>query len=341
MDRLRNKRAYRVAIVGATGAVGRKLVAILEERRFAVRELVPFASRADGRTVTFGGRSIAIRPIDEDAFEDVDIAFFAAGGSVSRTLVPVAAGAGALVIDKSSVFRLEPDVPLVVPEVNGADIENAPRGIIANPNCSTSQLVLAIAPLHERAGLTRLLVDTYQAVSGAGLEGSEELERGARAALGGATPPPPHTFSRPIAFNAVAQIDSFHPDGFTGEELKVINETRKILHLPDLRVSCTAVRVPVFVGHCEAVSMEFERPLSPDEARAILADTPGVVVMDDPSRSVFPTPLDAEDRDEVFVGRIRTDPSCPNGLHLWCVSDNLRKGAATNAVQIAEHACRP
>ena len=340
MDGLRNRKDYRVAIVGATGAVGRKLVAILEERRFPVGELVPFASRAGGRTVTFGGRTIEIRPIEKDAFEGMDIAFFAAGGSVSRELVPVAAEAGALVIDKSSVFRLEPDIPLVVPEVNGADIERAGRGIIANPNCSTSQLVLAVAPLHEKAGLTRLLVDTYQAVSGAGLGGNEELERGTRAALEGAEPPTPRTFVRPIAFNAVAQIDSFHPDGFTGEELKVVNETRKILHHPTLRVSCTAVRVPVYVGHSEAVSMEFESPLSPDEARSILASTPGVVVMDDPSRSLFPTPLDAEDRDEVFVGRIRTDPSATNGLHLWCVSDNLRKGAATNAVQIAEHACR-
>ncbi|MBW2262498.1 MAG: aspartate-semialdehyde dehydrogenase [Deltaproteobacteria bacterium] len=340
MERLRNKDAYRVAIVGATGAVGRKLVTILEERSFPVLELLPYASRADGRTVAFGGGEIGIRPIQEGSFEGVDIAFFAAGGDVSRELVPAAARAGALVIDKSSVFRLEPDVPLVVPEVNGDDIEQASRGIIANPNCSTSQLVLAVAPLHERAGLTRLLVDTYQAVSGAGLGGIMELEQGTRAVLDRRDPPEPHTFVRPIAFNAVAQIDSFHPDGFTGEELKVMNETRKILHLPDLRVSCTAVRVPVFVGHCEAVNMQFERPIGPDEAREILASTPGVVVMDDPSACVFPTPLDAADRDDVLVGRIRTDPSCTNGLHLWCVSDNLRKGAATNAVQIAEHACR-
>ncbi len=340
MERLRGKDAYRVAIVGATGAVGRKLVAILEQRSFPVSELLPFASRADGRSVQFAGRAIGIRPIDGNAFEDVDIAFFAAGGDVSRDLVPVAARAGALVIDKSSVFRLEPDVPLVVPEVNGADIAAASRGIIANPNCSTSQLVLAVAPLHERAGLKRLLVDTYQAVSGAGLGGNEELEQGTRAVLEHREPPEPRTFARPIAFNAVAQIDSFHADGFTGEELKVMNETRKILHHPALAVTCTAVRVPVFVGHSEAVSMQFERPLSPDEARDILASTPGIIVMDDPPASVFPTPLDAEDRDEVLVGRIRTDPSCANGLHLWCVADNLRKGAATNAVQIAEHACR-
>jgi aspartate-semialdehyde dehydrogenase len=340
MDRLREKDSYAVAVVGATGAVGLMLLRILKERSFPLGALLPFASRAGGRTVAFGSNEIAVKPLDEGCFEGVDIAFFAAGGPVSRELVPVAARAGALVIDKSSVFRLEPDIPLVVPEVNGSDIDTAARSIIANPNCSTSQLVMAIAPLHDRSGLTRLTVDTYQAVSGAGLAGSEELEQGSRAALEGRDPPQPGAIARTIAFNAVPHIDKFAEGGFTGEELKVVNETRKILHLPDLKVSCTAVRVPVFVGHSEVVNMEFERPLSPDEARGILASAPGIEVIDDPSKGLYPTPLDAADRDEVFVGRIRRDPTCENGLHLWCVSDNLRKGAATNAVQIAEHACR-
>jgi aspartate-semialdehyde dehydrogenase len=338
---LEQKTGYTVAIAGATGAVGRKVLEILEERSFPVEHLLAFAShRAERRTVRFGDREIEVRPLEEGRFEGVDIAFFAAGGDVSRGLAPGAAEAGALVIDKSSVFRLEPDVPLVVPEVNGGDIAQASRRIIANPNCSTSQLVMAIAPLHARAGLVRLVVDTYQAVSGAGLQGNTDLEEGTRAALEGREPPEPRAVARTIAFNAVPHIDKFGRGGYTVEELKVVNETRKILHLPDLRVACTAVRVPVFVGHSEVVNMEFERPLDPEAARSILARSPGIAVMDDPGSGLYPTALDAEGRDEVFVGRIRSDPSVPNGLILWCVSDNLRKGAATNAVQIAEHACR-
>jgi aspartate-semialdehyde dehydrogenase len=339
MERLENKGDLVVAVVGVTGAVGRKMLELLAERSFPVRELRPLASaRSSGRTVTFASREHEVRPLDAESFEDVDLAFFAAGGSVSREHVPRAARAGAVVVDKSSVFRMEPDVPLVVPECNAADIETAERHIIANPNCSTSQLIVPLAPLHAEAGLTRLVVDTYQAVSGAGVAGVEELTRGTRARLEDAPAPECRAVARPIAFNAVAHIDAFGADGFTGEELKVVNETRKIMHLPHLPVTCTAVRVPVYVGHSEAVTMEFERPLDPERARRILSSTPGVVVMDDPSRAVYPTALDCEDRDEVLVGRIRRDLSCPRGLHMWVVADNLRKGAATNAVQIAEHA---
>jgi aspartate-semialdehyde dehydrogenase len=341
MERTRDRTSFRVAVVGATGAVGRKVLEILAERRFPVSELAAFASeRAGERTVGFAGERIPVRPVSAARWGEVDVAFFAAGGRLSRELVPVAAAAGALVIDKSSVFRLEPDVPLVVPEVNAGDLAGASRGIVANPNCSTSQLVVVLAPLDARAGLRRIVVSTYQAVSGAGLAGSGELEAGTRAALAGEDPPPAAAIARPIAFNAVPRIDAFGEGGYTGEELKVANETRKILHLPDLAVSCTAVRVPVFVGHGEVVNIELDRPLAPAEAREILAASPGIEVVDDPAADLFPTPLDAAGRDEVLVGRIRRDPGVANGLVLWCVSDNLRKGAATNAVQIAEHACR-
>ncbi len=339
MKRLEARGSYVVAVVGATGAVGGKLIEILSERRFPVKELRALASaRSVGRRLHFGQHEIVVRPLEQESFETVDLAFFAAGGSVSREHVPRAAAAGALVIDKSSVFRMDPDVPLVVPECNAADIAAAHRGIIANPNCSTSQLVVPLKPLNDRAGLVRLVVDTYQAVSGAGLRGIEDLTEGTKAALDGIPLPAPRVIAGHIAFSVIPHIDSFGPDGFTGEELKVVNETRKILHLDDLAVTCTAVRVPVYVGHSEAVTMEFRRPLGPDEARELLGATPGVVVKDDPGKRLYPTPLDAAGRDEVFVGRIRRDLSCERGLHMWVVADNLRKGAATNAVQIAEHA---
>jgi len=341
MDRLAGRGRLRVAVVGVTGAVGRKLLEVLEERSFPVADLVPLASDRPGlRTVHWAGREIEVLAAEPSRFEGVDIAFFGAGGDVSRALVPEAARAGALVIDKSSAFRLDPRVPLVVPEVNPADMDEVPLSVIASPNCSTTQLVVAVAPLHARAGLRRLVADTYQSVSGAGLAGIEDLEQGTRAILAGREPPPPTTVTRPIAFNCVPQIGEFDEDGFTDEETKLIRETRRILHLPLLAITCTAVRVPVHHAHSEALTMEFEDPLSPDEARAILSASPGVVVLDDPSRGLFPTPIDAAGRDEVFVGRIRRDPASRNGLHLWCVSDNLRKGAATNAVQIAEHAAR-
>jgi aspartate-semialdehyde dehydrogenase len=339
MDRLKTMSSYTVAVVGATGAVGTKLLEILAERRFPADRVIALASaRSAGRSVVFAGGRLEVEHLEQESFAQVDIAFFAAGGQVSRDHVERAARAGALVIDKSSVFRMDPEVPLVVPEVNAADIETAHRGIIANPNCSTSQLVVAIDPLHREAGLTRLLVDTYQAVSGAGLDGIDDLTASTRATLEGRDQPKMKAIARSIGFNVVPHIDVFKEGGHTGEELKVVHETRKIMHLPELAVSCTAVRVPVFVGHAEAVTMQFARPLSPRRAREILSSTPGVVVMDDPSAGIYPTPLDAADRDEVFVGRIREDLSFSGGLHLWVVSDNLRKGAATNAVQIAEHA---
>ena len=341
MFRMKKREGYVVAVVGATGAVGRKLLAVLEERRFPVGDLRPLASDRPGRrTVPFDGREIEVAPLGDGSFAGADIAFFAAGGEVSRRFAPVAAGAGALAIDKSSVFRMAGDVPLVVPEVNGEDIGGANGGIVASPNCSTSQLVMAIAPLERAARVRRLVVDTYQSVSGAGMKGIADLTDGARAWMEGRAPPPPRAIARPIAFNAVPHIDVFGEGGFTGEELKLMNETRKILHRPDMLVTCTAVRVPVFVGHSEAVTVELDRAMDPAEARSLLAAFPGVAVIDDPGSGAYPTPLEAADRDEVFVGRIRRDPSCPTGLHLWVVSDNLRKGAATNAVQIAEHAIR-
>ena len=337
MFRMKRKDGYVVAVVGATGSVGRKVLAVLEERRFPVAEARPLASDRPGRrTVPFRGHEIEVKPLGEGSFAGADIAFFAAGGDVSRRFAPVAAAAGALVIDKSSVFRMDVDVPLVIPEVNADDIRQAGRGIVANPNCSTSQLVMAIAPLERAARVRRLVVDTYQSVSGAGMKGIEDLEAGVRAHVEGREPPPPRAIARPIAFNAVPHIDRFGDGGFTGEELKLINETRKILHRPDMLVTCTAVRIPVFVGHSEAVTVELTREISPDEARSLLSAFPGVAVIDDPASGSYPTPLEAAGRDEVFVGRIRRDPTCPTGLHLWVVSDNLRKGAATNAVQIAE-----
>ena len=325
-----------VAVVGATGLVGRTMIQILAERDFPVGELRPLASRADGRSVDFGGRHWPVAITTPDAFEGVDIALFSAGGGASKVFAPEAAARGAVVVDNSSQWRMQPGVPLVVAGVNDADAAQH-EGIVANPNCSTMQLMPLFMALRDSVGIERVIVDTYQAVSGTGHKAVAELQGQVRAYVAGEaleTSVYPHQ----IAFNALPHIDVFRGDGYTKEEWKIIVETRKILHLPDLRLSCTAVRIPVVTAHSEAVHVELQAPMSPQQARQAFAALPGVVVRDDPPGNVYPLAIEAAGRDEVFVGRIRQDVSVPDGrgLAFWVVADNLRKGAATNAVQIAE-----
>ncbi|HCW51397.1 MAG TPA: aspartate-semialdehyde dehydrogenase [Clostridiales bacterium] len=324
-----------VAVVGAAGAVGRKVVEILEERDFPVGRLLLMATaRSAGSTIRFRGRDYTVQPVAPDLFEGVHIAFFAVPSQVSRELAPEAVKRGAVVIDKSNAFRSDPSVPLVVPEVN-ADALTGHQGIVSSPNCSTIQLVLVLKPLDDLATVKRVVVSTYQAVSGTGREAVEELFTQMEHALAG-RPLTPEVYPHPIALNVLPHIDDFDPNGYSREEMKLVNETRKIMDRPDLAVSATTVRVPVEVGHSEAVWIETERRIPPADARAALERAPGVVVEDDPGRGVYPLPVRAAGRDEVFVGRIREDISHERGLALWIVADNLRKGAATNAVQIAE-----
>lgn len=340
---------YTVAVLGATGLVGAHLIEILQERNFPVKTLKPLASqRSLGSTVKFNGQEVAVIEATPEAFDGVDIVLASAGGSVSKALAPEAVKRGCLVIDNTSEFRLTEGVPLVVAGVNDEDIKNHP-GIVANPNCSTAQLMPVLKALHEAAGLKRAIISTYQSVSGAGKEGMEELFQTTYEFFKKAEGPAnerlqaPMTqnkvFSRPLAFNLIPQIDVFMTEGdengYTKEETKLIHESKKILHLPDLKVTATAVRVPVMVGHSEAITLEFERPITPEEATRILRETPDIVVADKPED--FPTPLDATGKDPVYVGRIRKDTSNPEtGLCLWVVADNLRIGAALNAVRIAE-----
>ena len=326
-----------VAVVGATGVVGRTMVQVLGERGFPVGELRLLASgRSAGRTVQVDGRSIQIREAVGEAFDGVDIALLSAGADISRDLAPQAVARGATVIDNSSEWRMEPGIPLVVSQVNPDDLE-AHEGIIANPNCSTMQLVPVLMALRDTVGLERVVVDTYQSVSGTGADAIAELEGQIRAHVAG-EPKTASVYPHPIAFNALPEIDTFLDNGYTKEEWKVVTESRKILHLPELRISCTAVRVPVFVSHSEAVHVETRDPITPERARRLFAEVAGVVVQDDPGSHSYPLASEAAGRDEVFVGRVRQDPSVPDGrgLALWVVSDNLRKGAATNAVQLAE-----
>jgi aspartate-semialdehyde dehydrogenase len=330
-------RSLTVAVVGATGVVGRTMVQVLGERGFPVGELRLLASgRSAGRTVSVDGRDIEIQAAEGPAFDGVDIALFSAGADISRELAPQAAARGATVIDNSSAWRMEPDIPLVVSQVNADDLE-AHEGIIANPNCSTMQLAPVLMALRDTVGLERVVVDTYQSVSGTGADAIAELEGQVRAHAAG-EPKQASVYPHPIAFNALPEIDTFLENGYTKEEWKVVGESRKILHLPDLRISCTAVRVPVFVSHSEAVHIETTEPITPERARRLFAAVPGVVVQDDPTAHEYPLATGAAGRDEIFVGRVRQDPSVPDGrgLALWVVSDNLRKGAATNAVEIAE-----
>jgi aspartate-semialdehyde dehydrogenase len=324
-----------VAVVGATGVVGRTMSQVLSERHFPVGELRLLASgRSAGSTVSADGRTLTVGEATPEAFEGVDIALFSAGGDVSRQLAPEAAARGATVIDNSNAWRMDPKVPLIVSQVNPEDGEWH-EGIVANPNCSTMQLVPVLMALRDSVGLERVIVDTYQSVSGTGAEALAELETQIRAHVAG-EPKVASVYPHPIAFNALPEIDIFLDNGYTGEEWKIVTESRKILHLPDLRVSCTAVRVPVFVSHSEAVHVETTRRITPDEARRAFAAVPGVVVIDDPRNHEYPLATQAAGKDEIFVGRVRTDPSVDRGLAFWVVSDNLRKGAATNAVEIAE-----
>ena len=328
-------RAFSVAVVGATGAVGREFLKVLAERRFPVREMRLYASESSAsRALAFGGDAHPVRSLEGADWKGLDFVFLSAGTEVSRRVSPEIAAAGALAIDNSFAFRLDPGVPLVVPEVN-PEAARGHHGIIANPNCSTIQLVVVLAPLERAARLTRIVVSTYQSVSGTGHAAVEELRRQSQEVLAGVESVG-EVYPHPIAFNLIPHIDRFLEDGSTLEEMKLVEETRKILGRPDLRVAATTVRVPVFRAHSEAVAAEFERPLAPDDARRLLQQAEGVTVVDDPSSAAYPLPAAAAGSDEVFVGRIRRDASVPHGLLLWIVADNLRKGAATNAVQIAE-----
>jgi aspartate-semialdehyde dehydrogenase len=331
-------RQVNVAVVGATGAVGEAMIEILEERNFPVKELYLLASeRSEGKVIRFGGRSIRVKRLDQFDFTGVDIGLFSAGASISADFAPKAAQAGCVVIDNTSQFRYEDAIPLVVPEVNPHAIARRhPRGIIANPNCSTIQMVVALKPIMDAVGIERINVATYQSVSGAGAKGIRELA-GQTADLLNAKPIEPKVFSRQIAFNVIPHIDVFQDNGYTKEEMKMVWETRKILEAPDIMVNPTCVRVPVFYGHSEAVHIETRDKLSAVDARALLAKAPGVQVLDEHRNGGYPTAVvDAAGKDPVWVGRIREDISHPRGLDLWIVSDNVRKGAALNSVQIAE-----
>lgn len=326
---------YNVAIVGATGVVGEQMRLILESRDFPVQSLKLLASsKSKGKRLTWHRSGILTEVLEEDSFSEVDIALFSAGSEVSRRFAPIAKDAGAVVIDNSNAWRMDAEVPLVVPEVNREALAGH-DGIIANPNCSTIQMVVALKPLHDKWKLKRVIVSTYQAVSGTGRKAVEELLVQTRAYLAGETVNT-EVYPHRIAFNVLPHIDVFCPDGYTKEEQKMINETRKILGLPDLSMTATTVRVPVLVGHSESVNAEFVDFPDVEEARKILAEAPGVEVVDDPESTVYPMPIVAAGKDSCFVGRLRQDLSIDNGLNLWVVADNLRKGAALNAVQIAE-----
>jgi aspartate-semialdehyde dehydrogenase len=330
------QREINVAILGATGRVGQELIKILEERNFPVKEFRPLASaRSKDTTVTFRGKPYVVQEPSEQAFAGIDLVLASAGAEISESLSPLAVKQGACVIDNSNAFRMDPSVPLVVPEVNGEALHGH-KGIIANPNCTTAQLVAALKPIHDAGILKRVIVSSYQSVSGAGKEAMDELEAQTKALVNGEDYPP-KVFQRQIAFNLIPHIDKFLPNGYTKEEMKVVQETQKILGLPDLAVTCTAVRVPVLISHSESVLVELERPLSPAQAREALANSPIVEVWDDPDKGIYPTPIETAGEDPVYVGRIRPDTSSVNGLHLWVVADNLRIGAALNAIRIAEY----
>jgi aspartate-semialdehyde dehydrogenase len=331
---------YRVAVVGATGNVGREMLAILAERKFPVSELIPLASsRSTGQEISFGDKVLKCRNLEDFDFTGVDFALMSAGSSISKDWAPRIGALGTMVIDNSSYWRYHSDVPLVVPEVNAHVLDSYMartdrKNIIANPNCSTAQLVVALKPLHDFATITRVVVATYQSVSGAGKEGIDELYNQTKGMFV-TDKPSPKKFPKQIAFNVIPHIDVFMEDGYTKEEWKILAETKKILD-PKIKVSATAVRVPVFVGHSEAVNLEFERPITPDEARDLLREAPGVAVIDKREPGGYITPVESVGEYDTFVSRIREDVTVENGLAMWVVSDNLRKGAALNAIQIAE-----
>ena len=332
-------KGYKLAIVGATGLVGQEFIKVLEQRDFPISSISLFASdRSAGKKLFVAHEEVRVKETVPESFKGIDIALFSAGTEISHYFSPIAAQSGAVVIDNSVAFRMVPTVPLVVPEVNPEDIKWH-QGIIANPNCSTIQMVVALYPLHQVNPIKRIIVDTYQAVSGTGSVAVEELTTQVRQILDGQTAIP-HVYPHQIAFNLLPEIDVFLDNGYTKEEWKLAEETRKIMHADDIAVSATCVRVPVFTGHGEAIHVEFSQPMSPDEAKRILNQAPGVKVLDDTAISLYPQPWSADGTDEVFVGRIRQDASHPRGLAMWVVADNLRKGAALNAVQIAEEAIK-
>lgn len=321
----------KLAVVGATGMVGRTFLKVLKERNFPIDELYLFSSaKSAGEKVEFNGKEYTVEELTESSFDrGIDIALFSAGGDVSKKFAPIAASKGCTVVDNSSAWRMDKDVPLVVPEVNAEDIKWN-KGIIANPNCSTIQAMVPLKVLDDKYKIKRVIYSTYQAVAGAGVAGYADLEEGS---LKGTAP---KKFQHQIAYNLIPHIDVFMDNGYTKEEMKMIEETKKILHRDDIKVTATTVRVPVFYGHSESINIEFENPIDVDEAREALANAEGIVVMDDPSKNEYPMPAPLAGRDEVFVGRIRRDESVENGLNIWVVADNIRKGAATNTVQIAE-----
>ena len=324
-----------IAVVGATGAVGREFLKIMEERHYSQGQVRLFASsRSAGTFLKVNGKETTVEETGPGCFDGIDVAFISVSAELSEELAPRAVEAGALVIDDSSAFRMRAEVPLVVPEINGEDVKGH-SGIISIPNCSTTQMVMAVAPIHRVNPVQRIVVDTYQSVSGAGSAASRELTGQSEAEMGGRESEH-HALPQRIAFNVFPHIGDFLPSGYTKEEEKMAEETRKILHAPDMAISATCVRVPVYVSHSEAVHLELIHPMTPAEAREILASSPGVTVLDDPASSAYPMPRDIAGTDDVFVGRLRADWSHPNGLAMWVVADNLRKGAALNAVQIAE-----
>lgn len=328
-------KSFRVAVVGATGAVGNLMIQVLEERNFPVADLKLLASaRSVGKSLSFKGDPIGVQELREDSFKGVDVALFSAGGSVSRRFAPIAAEAGCVVIDNSSAFRMDPSVPLVVPEVNPDALKPGP-GIIANPNCSTIQMVVALKPIQDAVGIKRIVVTTFQAVSGTGKRAIDELQRQVAGIVNGGEVKH-EVYPHQIAFNCLPQIGAFLQNGYSEEEMKMVNETRKIFDDPDIAVCATTVRVPVYYGHSESVNVETRKPLSVEEARELLGRAENVCVIDEPEQSCYPMALHAAGKDETFVGRIRKDLSVENGLVMWIVADNIRKGAATNAVQIAE-----
>ncbi len=328
-------REFNVAVVGATGAVGNQMIRCLEERNFPISDIKLLASaKSRGKKLMFRGTPIEVEELKEDSFKGVEIALFSAGASVSKKFAPIAAREGCVVVDNSSAFRQDPDIPLVVPEVN-PDRIGEHRGIIANPNCSTIQMVVVLKPIYNRSRIKRLVISTYQAVSGTGQKAIQELLDQTREVLS-YKPARPSVYPHQIAFNCLPHIDVFMENGYTKEEMKMVNETRKILEDDTIRIAATTVRVPVFYGHSEAVTIETEEKLTPDEVRNILKNAPGVKVMDDPGSNTYPMPIIAAGTDLTYVGRIREDLSSDNGIVLWIVADNIRKGAATNAVQIAE-----
>ncbi len=330
-------KAYHVAVVGATGAVGNEMVKILEEREFPVGRITLLASeRSIGKELKFNGHSIPVQLLTENSFSGVDVGLFSAGGSISQKFAPIAASSGCVVIDNTSAFRMEPDIPLVVPEVNPETISMyRNRGIIANPNCSTIQMVVVLKPIHDAVKIKRVVVSTYQAVSGTGKKAIEELIEQTRALLS-SRDPKVSVYPHRIAFNCLPHIDVFLDNAYTKEEMKMVNETKKILNDTSIAITATTVRVPVLYGHSESVNIETKRKLTAEHARGILSHAPGVKVVDDPKRNMYPLPIDAAGKDDTFVGRIREDESIKNGINMWIVSDNVRKGAALNAVQIAE-----